>query len=57
MNIQDYNILMAIFNNLNEISTRGQDTIIMGKCLEALGGLLRDKQTELINNNVTHEEE
>lgn len=52
MNNQDIKILTDILNALSYIPTQGKNTVIMGKCLEALEGFILDKQEEIrLENN------
>lgn len=46
--------LKRIFNTLKLIHTCGEDTVLMGKCLEAFDGLINDIQTQ---NAINIEEE
>ena len=37
--------LYRIYNTLGTVSTRGEDTIVMGDCLRALATLIQEVQT------------
>lgn len=52
MTIQEYNVLASILRGLQCVHTQGSDTIIMGKCLEALDTFLLEQQ-----KNIREEEE
>ena len=42
--------LIKIYNTLLMVSTKGEDTVIMGQCLNAMRDLLNQIQQETINN-------
>jgi hypothetical protein len=42
--------LIKIYNTLLMVSTKGEDTVIMGQCLNAMRDLLNQIQQEAINN-------
>lgn len=44
--------LIKIYNTLNLISTKGEDTIIMGQCLSAFKKILVDMQNIAENSDI-----
>lgn len=57
MNYNDLETLTNIYNTLLLISTRGEDTVIMGNCLTALRNFVLIKKEEFENNQNTKAEE
>lgn len=57
MNIQEYNVLMSIFNGLSEVKTCGVDTIAMGKSLSLFNAFLIEKQAELLQQTQSDNKE
>lgn len=47
--------LIKIYNTLNLVSTKGEDTIVMGQCLNAFKKVLVDMQNITENSNITSE--
>lgn len=47
MTIQEYNTLASIVEGLNCVQTKGPDTVLMGKCLEALNVFLLEQQKNI----------
>ena len=47
MNIEDLKTLSLIYNTLLEISTKGDDTVLMGECLKAFKNFIMNKQEEV----------
>lgn len=43
--------LQAILNTLKLIETKGDNTILMARCLEALNGYILNQQTEVAEEN------
>ena len=57
MNYNDLQNLTNIYNTLLLVSTRGEDTILMGNCLSALRAFVLTKKEEFENNqNIKVEE-
>lgn len=46
MNKEDLNYLNALYNTLICISTKGEDTILMGECLKSLKDFIYRQQKE-----------
>ena len=57
MNYNDLQILTNIYNTLLSVSTKGEDTVIMGNCLTALRNFVLIKKEEFENNQNTKAEE
>lgn len=55
MTQENINILGNVFNALGNISTKGEDTLLMADCLRVLQQLLSDLTQE--NNTETENEE
>lgn len=54
MNERDINFLKILYNTLSLVSTKGEDTILMGECLKQLRDFtnrLADLQEEKNNEN------
>jgi hypothetical protein len=55
MNERDINFLKVLYNTLSLVTTKGEDTILMGECLKQLRNftdrLLTDLQEEKNNEN------
>ncbi len=54
MNERDINFLKVLYNTLSLVTTRGEDTILMGECLKQLRDFtnrLTDLQEEKNNEN------
>lgn len=54
MNERDINFLKVLYNTLSLVTTRGEDTILMGECLKQLRDFtnrLVDLQEEKNNEN------
>lgn len=47
--------LAKIYNTLLLISTKGEDTVIMGQCLSAFRQILTEIQSQLSSNNLSLE--
>lgn len=47
MNKEDLVTLANIYNALLEVSTKGEDTMIMGECLKRLKSFILTKQNEI----------
>ena len=57
MNYNDLQNLTNIYNTLLLVSTRGEDTVLMGNCLSALRNFVLTKKEEFENNqNIKAEE-
>ena len=57
MNYKDLETLTNIYNTLLLISTRGEDTVLMGNCLTVLRNFVLIKKEEFENNQNTKAEE
>jgi hypothetical protein len=55
MNYNDLDLLKRIYNTLLLISTKGEDTMIMGECLHAFQNFLLTKQQ--VNETVIENKE
>lgn len=51
MTTNEINHLARIYNTLLMVKTQGEDTIIMGKCLESLQSFLTSASVEEENKN------
>ena len=49
MNKEDLIKLANIYNTLLEVSTKGEDTVIMAKCLENLKSFIFEQQNKIMN--------
>jgi hypothetical protein len=49
MNKEDLITLANIYNNLLDVSTKGEDTLRMAKCLEGLKSFIFEQQTKIKN--------
>lgn len=58
MNMNEANQLSRIYNTLLLVKTSGEDTMLMGKCLETFKTFLTQISIndDNINNNLTQEE-
>ena len=57
MNYNDLQNLTNIYNTLLLVSTRGEDTVLMGNCLTVLRNFVLTKKEEFENNqNIKAEE-
>lgn len=52
MNKNDLEQLIRVYNTLTEISTKGEDTILMANCLQAFRATLNKLQTEQAKEQV-----
>lgn len=57
MSYNDLQILTNIYNTLLSVSTKGEDTVIMGNCLTALRNFVLTKKEEFEKNQNTKAEE
>lgn len=57
MNYNDLQNLTNIYNTLLLVSTRGEDTVLMGNCLTALRNFVLTKKEEFEKNQNTKAEE
>ena len=55
MDKQDLVFLTDLYNILRTITTSDRNTILMGKCLEALGDFLVTKQQEIKEQEIKEE--
>lgn len=49
--------LQAVFTAMSEINTKGNDTIIMGQCLQAMQQVIQDEAAALQEEAVENAEE
>ena len=49
MNKEDLMVLANIYNSLLSVSTRGEDTLTMAKCLENLKSFIFNQQNKIQN--------
>ncbi len=58
MNYEELELLTRIYNTLLLVSTKGEDTIIMGDCLKALQNFVvtKKQQTTIKETNEKEEE-
>lgn len=47
--MQDLEMLSRIYNTLLTVSTKGDDTVIMGDCLKAFRSYILDKKEKIEN--------
>lgn len=47
MNMEELKTLSLIYNTLLEISTKGDDTVLMGECLKTFKNFILTKQQEI----------
>jgi hypothetical protein len=52
INMQNFEQLVKIYNTLALVSTKGEDTIVMGQCLNALKEILIDMQKNAAQENI-----
>lgn len=57
MNYNDLEFLTRLYNTLLLVSTKGEDTIVMGDCLKSLQNFVFTKQQEIANEQNKKEEE
>lgn len=50
--MQNFEQLVKIYNTLALVSTKGEDTIVMGQCLNALKEILIDMQKNAAQENI-----
>jgi hypothetical protein len=57
MTITEKNHLSRIYNTLLMVKTQGEDTIVMGKCLESLYSFLTNASEKEEEQNLLNKEE